>query len=94
MNFVDSVSGNSTTTINAGETVEWQWVGNIHSTTSGTCTPGGCTPGPPCTGCSAWDSGVHNSGFTFTQTFPNSNTYTYFCSIHGFFMQGTIIVNP
>jgi plastocyanin len=93
--FVDSISGTSTTTINAGQTVEWQWVGNNHSTTSGTCTPGGCTAGPPCPLCTPWDSGVRNIGDpSFTQTFTSSNTYTYFCTQHGFMMQGTIVVNP
>ena len=34
--FVDRTSGNSTTTINAGDTVEWIWQSGFHSTTSGT----------------------------------------------------------
>jgi plastocyanin len=37
---------------------------------------------------------VLNSGATFQQTFNSSNTYTYFCLIHGVMMQGTIVVNP
>ena len=37
---------------------------------------------------------IHNTGFTFTQTFGSTNTYTYFCLFHGFMMQGTIVVNP
>ena len=42
----------------------------------------------------AWDSGILNSGATFTQTFTITNTYTYFCQVHGIMMQGTIVVNP
>ena len=38
MSFVDSQSGNSTSTINVGDTIEWVWVSGFHSTTSGTCT--------------------------------------------------------
>ena len=38
-------------TINVGDTVEWTWAGNNHSTTSG-------TPGNPD---GLWDSGVHVS---------------------------------
>jgi plastocyanin len=81
-------------TINAGETVTWQWVSDLHSTTSGTCVPAGCTPGPPCLGCAPWDSGVHNTGFIHTETFNNPNTYSYFCSIHQFNMQGVVNVLP
>jgi len=84
----------ATLTVHVGDTVTWQWVGNTHSTTSGTCSASNCVPGPPCTGCTPWDSLVHNAGFTFTQTFNSSNTYTYFCSVHGVMMQGLIIVNP
>ena len=84
----------ATLTVHVGDTVTWQWVGNTHSTTSGTCSASNCIPGPPCTGCTPWDSGVHNIGFTFTQTFNSSNTYTYFCSVHTVMMQGLIIVNP
>ena len=35
--FTDSQSGTSTTTIRAGETVQWNWVGAFHSSTSGNC---------------------------------------------------------
>jgi plastocyanin len=92
--FVDSISGTNVTTITAGQTVEWQWVSSLHSTTSGTCSATNCTQGPPCSGCSPWNSGILNSGATFTQTFTNTNTYTYFCLVHDIMMQGTIVVNP
>ena len=46
-------------TINVGDTVEWTWAGNNHSTTSG-------TPGNPD---GLWDSGVHSTGFVFSRVF-------------------------
>ena len=88
-NFVPSIL-----TVHVGDTVQWQWVADLHSTTSGTCTAGGCTPGPPCLGCTPWDSGIQNNGATFSHTFTSTNSYTYFCQVHGFMMQGTIVVNP
>ena len=52
-NFVDQVSGNSTSTINAGDTVQWVWVGDgSHSSTSGPC--------PPCAG--RWNLGIGDPG--------------------------------
>jgi plastocyanin len=59
--------------IQAGDTVEWSWVGSGHSTTSG-------VPGAPN---GVWDSGVHVSGFTFSHTFPAAGSFSYFCTPHG-----------
>jgi plastocyanin/FtsP/CotA-like multicopper oxidase with cupredoxin domain len=58
----------ATVNIKVGDTVHWVWDGNNHSTTA----DGG-----------AWDSGVHNSGFTFDHMFMSAGTFPYFCSIHG-----------
>jgi plastocyanin len=72
----------ATITINAGQTVTWDWVGSNHSTTSDT---------------SIWDSGVHNAGFSFVQNFPAAGSFPYHCVIHGSpgaGMHGTVIVNP
>jgi plastocyanin len=85
--FVDSISGTSTTTINVGETVEWQWVAGLHSSTSGACTPS-CTPD------NVWTSGAHSPPFTFTHNFPTTNTFSYYCQIHLGVMTGIVIVNP
>ena len=85
--FVDSISGTSTTTINAGETIEWQWVAGQHSSTEGECTPN-CIPH------NVWDSQIHSAPFTFTHTFPTTNTFSYYCQIHGVMMTGIVIVNP
>jgi plastocyanin len=84
MTFVDRVSGNSTTTINVGDTVNWIWQADVHSTTSGTCA-GTCTPD------GVWDSGV-GSGLNFSHTFTQAGTFPYFCITHGAMMQGTVVV--
>ncbi len=60
-------------TINVGDTVQWVWAANGHSTTSG-------TPGSPD---GIWDSGLQNNGFTFSQTFTGAGSFNYFCSPHG-----------
>ena len=60
-------------TVHVGDTVQWTWAASGHSTTSG-------TPGNPD---GFWDSGVQNSGFTFSQTFNAEGTFPYFCSVHG-----------
>ena len=61
LNFVDVASGSSTTTINAGDTVTWDWVSGFHSTTS--------TNLPCCSPNGMWDSGS-GSGLHFSFTFP------------------------
>jgi plastocyanin/FtsP/CotA-like multicopper oxidase with cupredoxin domain len=70
-------------TVKVGDTVHWIWDGNNHSTTA----DGG-----------AWDSGVHNSGFTFDHMFMLAGSFPYYCSIHGGpggqGMHGTVTVNP
>jgi hypothetical protein len=88
--FVDSDSGTSTTNIAAGTTVEWQWQANTHSTTSGTCDAINCIPGPVFG--ENWNSGVLNTGATFTHTFNTPGFFTYFCTVHGVMMQGFVNV--
>jgi hypothetical protein len=86
--FQDQTSGNSTTTITVGSTVNWVWKTGTHSTTSGMCSPG-CTPD------GNWDSGSPNSPpRTFSHTFPTAGTFHYYCRQHLSMMQGTVIVNP
>ncbi len=82
LNYVDTVSGNSTTTINAGDGVSWVWSSGFHSTT--------CTA--PCA--QFWDSGEHSAPFTFTTVvFSNPGTYNYHCTVHGAgVMSGMVIV--
>jgi plastocyanin/glucose/arabinose dehydrogenase len=63
----------SSVSIQTGDTVEWVWNSNSHTTTSG-------TPGMPS---GLWDSGLHNTGFRFSHTFPSAGTFPYFCTVHG-----------
>ncbi len=82
--FMDSQSVSSTTTIKAGDTVQWNFVDSIpHTTTSGTC----CTPS------GLWDSGVKSSG-SFSHQFAATGTSPYYCTVHGAMMTGTVVVNP
>lgn len=59
--------------IQVGDTVQWTWAANGHSTTSG-------TPGNPD---GMWDSGIRNTGFVFNQTFTTAGIFNYFCTPHG-----------
>jgi PKD repeat protein len=83
--FTDSASGNSTTTINAGDTVLWTWGGGTHSTTSGACSPA-------CAADGRWDSGIKSNSGTFSRAFPIAGSFPYHCEVHGSMMQGTIVV--
>ncbi|HTR04639.1 MAG TPA: PKD domain-containing protein [Thermoanaerobaculia bacterium] len=89
--FVDQTSGTNTTTIHAGDTVQWNWVGSTHSTTSGTCQAGGYYGGE-CTWNGAWDSGQHSSGYSYSHTFDTAGNFNYYCSIHMYMMQGVVVV--
>ena len=82
--FVDSQGAGTTTTIRAGDTVQWNFADSIpHSTTSGAC----------CTASGLWDSGVMSSG-SFSHKFPQAGTFPYFCTVHGSMMTGTVVVSP
>ena len=59
--------------IQVGDTVEWVWDALDHSSTSG-------TPGHPD---GLWDSGILNTGATFSFTFTSAGTFNYFCTPHG-----------
>jgi plastocyanin len=74
----------SSVTIQAGDTVKWTWKGSPHTVTSG---PAGQNTG-------LFDSGVQNTGFTFSFTFPAAGTFDYHCSLHAVCcrMTGTVIV--
>ncbi len=72
-------------TITAGDTIQWVWAASGHSSTSG-------TPGHPD---GIWDSGVLNSGATFSHTFTTAGTFLYYCTPHGACcgMTGSVTVN-
>lgn len=71
----------TTVNIKVGDTVNWKWQADNHSTTA----DGG-----------QWDSGVHNNGFSFSHMFMAAGTFPYFCSIHGakggVGMHGSVVV--
>ena len=62
--------------IKVNDTVKWVWTGNLHSTTSSD---------------GLWNSGLHSTGFTFTNKFTNAGTFPYFCTQHTF-MVGSVTV--
>lgn len=74
----------STVNVKAGDTVRWTWKGSGHSVTSGL--PGGSS--------GLFDSGVHNSGFTFSFTFSDAGSFDYHCTPHGLCcnMVGKVVV--
>ena len=82
--FRDSSSGNSSTTIPVGTTVEWDFTQATHTTTSGPC--------PPCGGDGTWNSGLTSAGGKFTHTFTTAGTFPYFCGVHTTMMTGTMTV--
>jgi plastocyanin len=85
--FTDSVSGTAISTIQAGETIEWDWANGTHSTTSGTCSSGFCVPD------FKWDSQVQTAPFTFTRTFNDVGTFPYYCQLHGGSMGMVGVIN-
>ena len=103
-NFVDDVSGNNTTTINVGDTVNWVWEGDLqHGSDSGSCVGGGGNPygnvhpegyGGGCTPAGVWSAGTHGAPFSYSYTFTQSGTYKYFCDVHQSAMTGKVVVNP
>jgi plastocyanin len=95
MNFMDSSSHGSTTTINEGDTVTWTWADTHHSTTSGTCSGSGGYNGGDitCNPDGVWDSGIANSGAHFSHTFATAGAFRYYCQVHGAAMTGTVVVH-
>jgi plastocyanin len=88
-----------TVSINAGDTVMWQWAdGSIaHTVTSGTpghadgqfCSlPAG--EAPSATACDS-TSYAQSSG-TYSHTFPTAGSFSYYCTVHGAMMTGTVVV--
>jgi plastocyanin len=76
--------------INAGDSVIWIWDGSPHSSTSGTNDVNADDNGLPG---GLWDSGVNDTGHTFTNKFPSAGVFSYYCSIHfASGMTGQVIV--
>jgi len=69
----------STVTIQAGQSVTWNWVSGFHSVVSDS------TP-------KAFADSAAQSAGQFTVMFATPGTYPYHCGIHGTMMTGTIVV--
>jgi glucose/arabinose dehydrogenase len=83
VNVRDFVFAPRTVTVRVGDTVRWNWINGIHSTTSGVS---GTANG-------RWDSGVQSVPFSFDQTFNQAGGFPYFCTIHWQMgMTGTVVV--
>jgi len=70
-----------TVNISVGDTVEWTWVNNGHSVTSGTCDAADsqfCSPDDM--NCAAGI--LSNQGTIYTHTFAQAGIYHYFCDAH------------
>jgi plastocyanin len=75
-----------TARIQTGQTILWQWVTGIHTTTNGA----GATD--PAVG-TLWDQSITTSARTFSYTFTAPGTYPFFCRVHeAFDMRGVVIV--
>lgn len=76
--FCDASYANGTcpTTINVGDTVQWNFPSGIYHTT----TDCGASCGTP-TGSPMWDSGLQIGG-SYSYTFTQAGVYQYHCSIH------------
>lgn len=86
--FCDSSFENGVceTTVTAGDTVQWDWVGSeIHTTTH-------CADNlDDCSGPHLWDSPIQASG-SFSHTFNTPGSFLYRCQVHPFEMRGVINV--
>ena len=76
------------TTINAGDSISWDFGGASLPHTTTEC---GASCDDP-TDAPAWDSGTITDGSTFQFTFNEPGTYLYLCRIHPAVMRGRIIV--
>ena len=74
---------NITVVIGVNNTITWTNDDTIQHTVTSTLVP---------TGASTFDSGIMNSGQTFTVTLTVAGTYDYHCTLHPAWMKGTITV--
>jgi plastocyanin len=70
----------ATNTINLNDQVIWVWVGNHHSTVSGTVS--GTGSGATATPDGLWNSGQFDKPHTFTNTFTTVGSFPYYCQAH------------
>lgn len=76
----DNFYSPNTITVNVGDSITWNWIGNQQHSVTFTQ-----TNGP--------DSGVQGNGSSFKLIETQSGTYSYYCKIHGAqVMSGTVTV--
>ena len=75
------------TTVQAGDTVVWDFSGVAYPHTSTACGASCSSPTSP----PLWDSGTVSGG-TFQFTFTQTGSYLYRCELHPDLMQGRIVV--
>ena len=95
--FVDAVSGNSTTTIHVGDTVQWVFkdTQSMHSATSGTCQVSDPYYGDVnCNADGVFDTGLMAAGQAYSKTFTSPGSYKYYCQVHGYVMTGLLTISP
>ena len=94
--FRDSVSGNSSTTVRVGDTVQWKFQTGTHSATSGQCKDVSdyYNDYTDCTADGRFESGVQSAGASFSWKTTSAGSFQYYCSVHTSMMTGTITVNP
>jgi plastocyanin len=72
-------------TVSVGDTIKWQWVDGLHTTTSTSVPAGALT----------WDAPLDNSHPTFNYVITQAGTYNYQCTFHVTMgMVGVINANP
>lgn len=68
LSFRDTFSLNTTTVIDQGDTVLWQWISGSHTTTSNT---------------GLWNANLNSLSRTFSRVFNTIGTFPYQCTPHG-----------
>jgi len=68
LSFRDTFSLNTTTVIDQGDTVLWQWISGSHTTTSNT---------------GLWNANLNSVSRTFSRVFNTPGTFNYQCGPHG-----------
>jgi Copper binding proteins, plastocyanin/azurin family. len=95
--FTDTVSGNNTTTIHVGDTVQWNFMdaSSKHSATSGVCAVVDPYYGDTsCTPDGNFETGQQTAGATRSVRFTVAGSFKYYCSVHGGMMTGLVGVSP
>jgi plastocyanin len=84
VNVSDFVFTPSNITVSVGDTVKWQWISGIHTTTSITVPSGAAT----------WDEPITISNQTYRYVVTVAGSYHYKCTPHFPGMEGFITANP